>query len=308
MDFELNEEQNVFLNSLDALCRPFRELEQADRLKFSCYSPKLRQRLVSDGYLNAAEHNLSSLESALMVLQLSSLPCVAEVSTSAMILPALGIFPDGPVAIVDSEMLRPQRFLDVAKTALVLDGDDVVEIEIAAGEVEPVESILAYPYGRFCRAPDLTRGNRLHGAAGLLTDRRRIAVALECAGAARAATDFTVEYVKQRRVFGQPIGSFQAVQHRLAQCHQIANAMRILALRAAWSSASIDAGMAASYAQTYVHKLVFDLHQFNGGMGVTSEHLLHFWTYRLRALQAEAGGKNSAALSVADELWPLQRA
>ena len=38
-------------------------------------------------------------------------------------------------------------------------------------------------------------------------------------------------------------------------------------------------------------------------MGVTTEHLLHFWTYRLRALQAEAGGTYGAALDLADKLW-----
>ena len=93
------------------------------------------------------------------------------------------------------------------------------------------------------------------------------------------------------------------MQHRLAQCHQIARGIRFLALRAAFSGSPLDADLAAAYAQEHVHKLVFDLHQFNGGMGVTNEHELHFWTYRLRALQAEVGGTDKAALAIADQLW-----
>ena len=105
------------------------------------------------------------------------------------------------------------------------------------------------------------------------------------------------------RQFGRAIGSFQAVQHRLAQCHQIACAMRMLALYAAWSGEAVAADIAATYAQDHVGKLAFDLHQFNGGMGVTAEHKLHFFTYRLRALQAELGGADAAAGAVYDALW-----
>jgi hypothetical protein len=50
--------------------------------------------------------------------------------------------------------------------------------------------------------------------------------------------------------------------------------------------------------------MMFDLHQFNGAMGMTNEYPLHFWTYRLRALQAELGGADAAALAAADLLWP----
>lgn len=99
----------------------------------------------------------------------------------------------------------------------------------------------------------------------------------------------TVEYVKQRHAFGQPIGGFQAVQHRLAQCHQIARAMRFNALQAAWSGDPVRADMAATYAQMHCQKLVFDLHQFNGGIGKTTEHTLHYWTFRLRGDAARGG-------------------
>ena len=60
-----------------------------------------------------------------------------------------------------------------------------------------------------------------------------------------------------------------------------------------------DADVAACYAQQHVKKLVVDLHQFSGAMGVTNEFALHLWTYRLRALQSEGGGMVESALDIA---------
>jgi hypothetical protein len=74
-------------------------------------------------------------------------------------------------------------------------------------------------------------------------------------------------------------------------------------MRAAWSGEADDADVAVCHAQLGVQQLMFDLHQFNGAMGVTNEHALHFWTYRIRALQAEAGGVYPSALAIADARW-----
>ena len=80
--------------------------------------------------------------------------------------------------------------------------------------------------------------------------------------------------------------------------------MRLTALYAAWKDDEESADSAALYAQRHAGKLAFDLHQFNGGMGVTNEHLLHLWTHRLRALQGELGGAMGAAISLSTRLWP----
>jgi hypothetical protein len=50
----------------------------------------------------------------------------------------------------------------------------------------------------------------------------------------------------------------------------------LLALRAAASGNPLDA--AATYAQQPIQKVLFDVHQFNGAMGMTTEHQLHFWS------------------------------
>ena len=96
---------------------------------------------------------------------------------------------------------------------------------------------------------------------------------------------------------------YQAVRHRLTQRYGHAKSGYYLAMRAAWSGAPIDAAFAMSHAAAGIRDLLFDLHQFNGGMGVTNEYSLHLWTYRVRALQAEAGGIHAAALDIADMRW-----
>jgi len=303
MDFDLNDDQEALLSSLASIRQRYSELPSEERRARSYFAPGLQEALYEGGYFDAAQ--IGGLEAALVVLAIGESPCVAETGASALVVPHLDL-PDrrGPFALLSGDLTKAQRFLPVARQALVDLGDDVAVIPVNADEVETVETIYAYPYGKFRRAPSLAKAPRL-GKAAVATLRQwwRVAIAAESAAAAQSAVDFTVDYVKQRHLFGKPIASFQGVQHRIAACHQIARGMRFLALHAAWTGAPYDADVAASYAQQHMQKLVFDLHQFNGGMGVTNEHKLHFWTYRLRALQAEVGGADQASLDMADRLW-----
>lgn len=61
--------------------------------------------------------------------------------------------------------------------------------------------------------------------------------------------------------------------------------------------------MAALYVQQMIPEIVYDCHQFNGAMGMTLECPLHFWTYRLKALQGELGCAGSQALDLANRHW-----
>jgi alkylation response protein AidB-like acyl-CoA dehydrogenase len=182
-------------------------------------------------------------------------------------------------------------------------GADVVVVRVEAKDVETTPSIYAYPFGRFRTLPDLTRGRRIVGAATKLRQWWRVALAAECSGAAQSAIALTIDHVTNRQVLGRPVGAYQSVQHRLVQCHMVAQGIHFLTLRAAWSGDAAHADEAACYAQQHVQKFMVDLHQFNGAMGVTNEHLLHFWTYRLRALQSEVGGSHGAAQSIARARW-----
>src|SRR5258708_36148877 len=80
------------------------------------------------------------------VERLARLPCTAEIALSMLVRPRLpGEWPR-PLALVESS--RPGRFVATAKTVLVIDGDNVGIVQPQANDVEPVESLFAYPMGQ----------------------------------------------------------------------------------------------------------------------------------------------------------------
>jgi alkylation response protein AidB-like acyl-CoA dehydrogenase len=305
MNFSLTDEQAALVEAVQSILEDHADLAQADRHGFCHYDTGLQHLLDENGFLEAGRE-LGALEAALVVLETSRIPAVVEVANTALV--AAMVLPEekiaGPVAVIAGGTLhQAHRNLPIARTALIEMSDDVGVIVIDPVNVDAVTSVYAYPYGRFRHTPDLKAARKLRGARATLRHWWRVGLAAEFAGAAESAVAFTVDYVKQRHVLGRPVGAFQSVQHRLVQCRVIVDGIRHLVLRAAWSGDPNDAAMAACYAQQHVRKLLFDLHQFNGAMGVTNEHLLHFWTYRLRALQSEAGGMNTAALDLASARW-----
>ena len=284
MDYDLDGDQEALVSGLHAILRRYETVPLARRRGFCCYLPEMQEALREAGFTDVIRQGLTPLEAALVTIEAAHSPCVVETAASGLVWPAvLDSAPAGPVALIAEDPRKAVRFLAVARHALRDTGDDLVLLELGPSDVTPVETVYAYPYARLTD-PGL-RGRSLGSRAREAALRRwRLGVSLEFAGAAEQAVAFTVDYVKQRHAFGRAIGSFQAVQHRLAQCHQLAQGMRATALYAAWKDDAESADVAAQYAQRHAGKLAFDLHQFNGGMGVTNEHLLHFWTHRLRAL------------------------
>jgi hypothetical protein len=306
MDLALSEDQSVLVDSLHSVLSRYRELPSDHRRDRHYYAWDLDAALMNNGFLDAARTpGMGALEAALIVEETATVPVTVEVGASALVAPHVSdaVIPR-PIALISGDIHKAQRNLVVAKSALMDAGDDILLIEVDSANVRAVDTIFAYSYGVFDTPPDLAKATRL-GSAAVAPFRQwsRVAIAAECAGLMRSAVAFTVDYVKNRQMFGTTLATYQAVQHRLAQCHQYATGVHYLAMKAAWSGDAFDAAQAAGFAQQHIQKLVFDLHQFNGGMGVTNEHKLHFWTYRLRALQAELGGANGAALDTADLLW-----
>jgi alkylation response protein AidB-like acyl-CoA dehydrogenase len=131
----------------------------------------------------------------------------------------------------------------------------------------------------------------------------RIALAAEASGLMHAAIASTVEHLSLRKQFGRPLGSFQALRHRMAECAVLAGGVRWLALKAADTTEAGDAALAALHSQESATRIVYDVHQMLAAMGVTLEHPLHLWTYRLKALLSELGGRGGQAQAVADECF-----
>jgi alkylation response protein AidB-like acyl-CoA dehydrogenase len=122
------------------------------------------------------------------------------------------------------------------------------------------------------------------------------ALCAEAVGIMEATVAATVDYLKTRRQFGQPIGRFQALQHRMADMllHQEqARSMSYLAAmqctnpdpllrQRTLSAAKVTIGQACRFiAQNAV--------QLHGGMGMTDELILSHWFKRLTAIEMSFG-------------------
>ena len=91
-------------------------------------------------------------------------------------------------------------------------------------------------------------------------NRERIAAAAMCVGTAQAALDVAVAYAKERRQFGVPIGSFQAIKGKLANMHVRVDLARMLTHRAAWLEAQGESSTrAASMAKVWATEAAVDV-------------------------------------------------
>lgn len=119
---------------------------------------------------------------------------------------------------------------------------------------------------------------------GRVLDRGCAALAAEQVGAASYALQATVEYAKTRVQFGRPIGSFQAVKHRLADLYVAVESARSLALAAAVSPGDRILAAAAKSACSEMFSLVAgEMIQLHGGIGLTWEHMAHRYFKRAHA-------------------------
>ncbi|MCA6094758.1 acyl-CoA dehydrogenase family protein [Streptomyces sp. SCA3-4] len=134
------------------------------------------------------------------------------------------------------------------------------------------------------------------------------ALAAEAVGTADRALERTVEYARVREQFGRPIGSFQAVKHRLADLYVAVQAARSAVYYAAWSGRPAAGGLALAQALETAQAVTAEAVQLHGGIGVTWEHdvqmyfkraasdaLLFGPVHRLRERAADVAGLFAAA-------------
>lgn len=119
-----------------------------------------------------------------------------------------------------------------------------------------------------------------------------LAYAAEAVGVASGALDQTVEFVKQRVQFGEPIGSFQAVQHAAADMFvsvETAAALSRESAIALGQAGVVDEALAAAtylYCTTVALAVTGEAIQLQGGIGFTWEHSAHRYFKRAAALQS----------------------
>jgi hypothetical protein len=295
MNFELTSDQAALVSAIDKLAQRF-ERKPTEFHGFALAGHELERELEDGQYFDIAQiPELGSLAAALAVERLARLPYTAEIALSMLVRPQLQGEWARPVALIEHG--RPGRFVASARTILVLEGESMGIAQPTASDVEPVESLFAYPMGKLRGGAKLTPLPDENAAS--LRKWLRVALAAEASGLLHAAIASAVEHLTLRKQFGRPLGTFQALRHRMAECTVLAGGVRWLALKAAGTADEGDAALAAMHAQDSATRVIYDVHQMLAAMGMTLEHPLHLWTYRLKALLSELGGRGGQAQAVA---------
>jgi len=183
-----------------------------------------------------------------------------------------GIAAGDVVAVISAAELAPDA--DLAQIAIV---DDIAHRTFSAG-----------------RVPSLDHGRRLFrvtptgDGTPVAPTGARVAWATACVlnGVSMRLLEMSIEHAKERMQFGVPIGSFQAVKHKLAAGHAVLTAARAAAHHAAYGLAHGSDDIAVAVVEAVAaHELINrDALQVHAGIGFTWEHDLHLWLKRGIAL------------------------
>jgi len=138
---------------------------------------------------------------------------------------------------------------------------------------------------------------------------QRAAVAKCCdmTGVLQRTLEITLDYAKDRKQFDRPIGSFQVIQHYLAEMATDVDATRFSTYQAAWKlseglPSNKDIAVAKAWAGDAYERVVTLAHQIHGAIGVTIDHDLQYYTRRGKAAQLSFGTGDFYREVVASEM------
>lgn len=126
-------------------------------------------------------------------------------------------------------------------------------------------------------------------------------------GVSERTLDMTARYVRDRLQFGVPIGSFQAVQHRAADCYIDLEAMRWTAWRAIervanGEPAARDCAVAKFWAAEGGARIAASCQHLHGGIGVDLDYPIHRYFLRSKALELALGGATAQLVRLGRDL------
>ncbi len=307
MDFELDQQQQAIIGAVSSLLERGAGPKRAiDLGRHGEYDTKLHEELARSGFTDLAlAEGGSALEALLATEAVSRSAGQVAFGQAALVVPALlGRSLTGPTALVLAGDKGPVRFAAEATSFLIDGGEEARLVECKAGSAPKTLSNFGYPMGT--PSEELRRdGQGLGPGSGeKLRAWWRVMLAAEAVGAMSAAMEVTTEYLKNRRQFGRTIASFQAVQHRLAECKVLSEGARWLAYEAAALGAPPErAALAAAHALSTAGRVFVETHQLSGAIGFTHEHDLHVWSMRLQALRIEMGGTAGHRRAVSLTRW-----
>lgn len=200
----------------------------------------------------------------------------------------------------------------VADLVVVLRGEELLLVEQPVKPPAAIPNLGAMPLAD-CPVPAdavvLARGAQAVAAHRRAVCQWEMLTAAALAGLAARALDIGVGYVLQRRAFGVLIGSFQTVQHRLADNATAVDGARLLAYQAAWArdaglpTAASLARMSLLFASETAFKTTAESLHFHGGYGYTLEYDIQLYFRRAKAWPLVAGDPRARYAELAHQLY-----
>ena len=127
-----------------------------------------------------------------------------------------------------------------------------------------------------------------------MLDRATALLCCQMVGAARKDAEMAIEYAKNRVAFGRPIGSFQSVQHMLADMILHVDGGEMLTFEALWKMdqglpASVEVSQAKAFCNEKCESVVRTSQVIHGGIGFMMEFDLHLWFRRVTSWTMRLG-------------------
>ncbi len=312
VDLNPTDEQQSIIDVFGALADRVSPVGQVRSHEPLGFSPELWRQLVEVGApgMGVAEREggggagLLDLSLALEALgrRLAPVPLV-EHSVAARLLTRIGAAPDGVVegTRIATLALRPAsdhraRLVPagaVADELVALDGDDLVMVSSRPGA--PVANLASAPLAdRALEAADVTArtvlasGDTARDLHERAVDEWRVLTAAALVGLGLGALAIAVAYVTEREQFGVPIGSFQSLQHGLADVGVALDGAQLLARKAAWAfdqeipDAAQLAAMAFLFAAEQAQRATDRALHYHGGYGFMEEYDIQLFYRRAK--------------------------
>lgn len=144
----------------------------------------------------------------------------------------------------------------------------------------------------------------------------RTLIGATCVGAAEGALDLGIDYIKNRKAFGQPIGSFEAIQFSLAEHYTNIECVKLLTYRAAWimdkmykegnyshHDVALSAAMSKLRAPVIAFEVMNEVADWLGAVGYTKEYPIEMGIRGVRSYSIGAEGTmNIMKIIIAREL------
>jgi len=308
VDLRLTTEQaeivGVFADLLGDHCTPDHVMA-AETAEIAGHDAALWQRLVDLGALEMAQE-ADLLDLALVAEQhgrfVAPTPLI-EVQVAARLLIRAGAYDESRTATLAVRPARGGRAElvpagTVADDVVVLDGDRLLLVPLD-GRRTPVANLGSMPLADVELADPESAGARVLATGTEATalvehavDEWRVLTAAALAGLSQRVLEIGVAYVKERKAFGQPVGQFQSVQHRLADRATECDGAELLARKAAWAAEYEPdrfrelAAMALAFAAETAIATSHDALHFHGGYGFMLEYPAQLYYRRARSWAA----------------------